>query len=376
MSPWSSNPRPLVEEVFVRRFLLAAVVGPVFVGLTVAVAAGPALACGGLIGRNGSVNLIRTTTLAAYHDGVEHYVTSFRFAGTGGEFGSIVPLPGVPSNVERGGDWTLQRLVKEVRPPVLAAAPQASAASAVAKDSVVELQNTRIDALDVTILQGGADGVVEWAHEHGYVLPADASAVFDFYARRSPIFLAARFDGDAARRQGTAIGDGTPVHLTIPTSNPWVPLRILSLGRQPDERISADVFLLTDRRPALLPGTDAPGLSLGRQGPAPASLLDDLRADKGMAWVPDSSWLTYLRVNAAPGELTYDLAVDASGAGHPSAEEAGLAPAATALATATPATRTAHGLAVAAAVGVLALGAVLVVIATGRRGAATRAARG
>jgi hypothetical protein len=155
-----------------------------------------------------------------------------------------------------------------------------------------------------------------------------------------------------------------------------VPLRILSLGRQPDERISADVFLLTDRRPALLPGTDAPGLSLGRQGPAPASLLDDLRADKGMAWVPDSSWLTYLRVNAAPGELTYDLAVDASGAGHPSAEEAGLAPAATALATATPATRTAHGLAVAAAVGVLALGAVLVVIATGRRGAATRAARG
>ena len=38
-------------------------------------------ACGGLIGPNGAVNLLRTTTLAGYHDGVEHYVTSFQFAG-------------------------------------------------------------------------------------------------------------------------------------------------------------------------------------------------------------------------------------------------------------------------------------------------------
>jgi len=59
---------------------------------------GPAWACGGLVNANGSVTLVRTTTLAAYHLGVEHYVTSFEFAGVGGEFGSIVPLPGVPFN--------------------------------------------------------------------------------------------------------------------------------------------------------------------------------------------------------------------------------------------------------------------------------------
>src|SRR5947208_16524175 len=96
-----------------RRFLLVAAASALMVGLT----AGPALACGGLIGRNGSVNLVRTTTLAGYHDGVEHYVTAFKFAGSGGEFGSIIPLPDVPSEVERGGDWTLQRLVREVAPP-------------------------------------------------------------------------------------------------------------------------------------------------------------------------------------------------------------------------------------------------------------------
>ena len=48
------------------------------------VSAAPALACGGLIGPNGAVNLLRTTTLAGYHDGVEHYITAFEFAGGGG----------------------------------------------------------------------------------------------------------------------------------------------------------------------------------------------------------------------------------------------------------------------------------------------------
>src|SRR6187455_3556620 len=79
--------------------------------------AAPTLACGGLIGPNGAVNLLRTTTFAGYHDGQEHYVTAFQFAGGGGAFGSITPLPGVPSSVVKGGDWTLQRLIRETNPP-------------------------------------------------------------------------------------------------------------------------------------------------------------------------------------------------------------------------------------------------------------------
>jgi hypothetical protein len=303
-----------------RRFLVAAVVGALFVGL----AAGPAIACGGLIGRNGSVNLVRTTTLAAYYDGLEHYVTAFQFAGTGGEFGSIVPLPGVPSNVERGGDWTLQRLVREVQPPAEARAVSLSAASAQAGDSAQVLLEKRIDALDLTVLRGGAKAVGDWATEHGFLLTPDAPEVLEFYASRSPIFLAARFDAEASRQRGVALGDGTPIHITIPTDNPWVPLRILGLGRQPAERIDADVFLLTDERPVLLPGDEAPGMRLERQERASARLLGDLRSDKGMEWVPNSSWLTFVRIDAKPADLTYDLAVDASGKGQPSRQAAGL----------------------------------------------------
>ena len=83
-------------------------------------------ACAGLIGSNGAVNLGRTTTLAAYHNGEEHYVTSFEFQGAGGgEFGTLIPLPGVPSNVERGGAWTLQRLQRETNPVFFSAVASA-----------------------------------------------------------------------------------------------------------------------------------------------------------------------------------------------------------------------------------------------------------
>ncbi len=303
-----------------RKTLLATVIG----GMATVLGAGPALACGGLIGRNGSVNLVKTTTLAAWHNGVEHYVTSFKFAGAGGEFGSIIPLPDVPTSVERGGDWTLQRLVREVTPqPEAFRAVSANSGAALAADAQVLLE-TRIDALDITVLKGGGQAVGEWATKNGFLLTPDTPEVLDFYASRSPIFLAARFNGEAAQAKGLAVGDGTPVHITIPTPQPWVPLRILAVGLKAAERINADVFLLTDQRPTLLPGDSAPGLVLDRSGAASNRLLADLRSDKGMEWMPQDMWLSYLKVDALPSQLTYDLAVDGSGAGKPSATAAGI----------------------------------------------------
>jgi hypothetical protein len=292
--------------------------------MTLAIAA-PTLACGGLIGPNGAVNLLRTTTLAGYHDGVEHYVTAFEFAGGGGSFGSLIPLPGVPTSVVRGGDWTLQRLVRETNP-----VPEFEAFAGAARDSAIVLQEVRIDALDITILQGGGAEIGVWAKEHGFSLPPDAPEVLDFYASRSPIFMAASFDADAAAERGQAIGDGTPVHLTIPTANPWVPLRILGLGKSAGETVQADVYLLTDDRPALLPDPGsklaAGGMTLAHSASASEGLLADLRSDKGMEWIPQSAWLTKVEVDASATDLRFDLAIDASGAGQPSLRDAGFAP--------------------------------------------------
>ena len=186
------------------------------------------------------------------------------------------------------------------------------------------LLQTKVDALDITVLRGGGAAVGAWATEHGFRLPPDAPEVLDFYASRSPIFLAASFDADAAQARGQQIGDGTPVHITIPTDNPWVPLRILGLGKAAADVVQADVYLMTDVRPSLFPNPALAGLRLDYDGAASDSLLADLRSDKGMGWVPESAWLTKIGIDVSPTFLTYDLAVDATGQGHPSAVAAGL----------------------------------------------------
>src|SRR5207245_4961700 len=43
----------------------------------------PAAACGGLVAPNGAIRLSRATTLVAWHDGVERYLTSFSYEGSG-----------------------------------------------------------------------------------------------------------------------------------------------------------------------------------------------------------------------------------------------------------------------------------------------------
>jgi hypothetical protein len=291
------------------------------VAAIVAATAAPAAACGGLVGENGTIKLTRTTTLAAYHDGVERYVTSFEFSGQGKEVGSIVPLPGIPSKVERGGSWTLQRLEREVAPPV-PAADFALRKNATAADSAEVILQTKIDALDITILKGGGRAVGKWAVDHGFLLTPDAPAMLDFYGDRSPIFMAARFDAAAAALRGQYSGDGTPIQLAIPTARPWVPLRILGLGLEPDRPVQADVFLLTDDRPQLLAG--GRGLDLERSQQASPQLLDDLRSDQNMAWVPPSEWLSYLKVDATAGDLHYDLATSVDRNQRPSLVDAGL----------------------------------------------------
>ena len=103
-----------------RRIVARAAVTSAVAATMILGSAASALACGGLIAPNGTISLTRTTTLAAYHRGVEHYLTSFSYAGkVDGSLGSITPLPGVPTKIIKGGDWTLQRLAIEVQPPLL-----------------------------------------------------------------------------------------------------------------------------------------------------------------------------------------------------------------------------------------------------------------
>ena len=164
----------------------------------------------------------------------------------------------------------------------------------------------RIDALDVTVLRGGAADIGQWAEDHGFRLPPDAPEVLDFYASRSPIFLAAAFDADAAAERGQQLGDGTPVHVTIPTDNPWVPLRILALGKTGEERVEADVFLLTDEAPGAAAGAGPATTACGSTTAPPRRprCSTTCGATAGMEWIPSEAWLTKVAIDADAASLS------------------------------------------------------------------------
>lgn len=288
----------------------------------VALQAAPALACGGLVAPNGAVRLERATTLVAWHNGVEHYMTSFTYQGDVKNVGWIVPLPAVPSSVVEGGAWSLQRLVRESHPQdQLFFAPQDNAVRASAGVDV--LQQVQIAALDITVLRGSGDAVLAWCASNGFAINEDTRAHLLIYAKGSPIFMAAKFDTLEAQKRHQTQGDGTPILITMPTSHIWVPFEVLALDGQ---QVNADLFLLTDmpvntsafgsvigQSPVNTEIPGAPGFKVAFQEAMNPSLYHDLSTDRNMSWVRSGGWFTYLSLNAPDTQVNYDLGVSPSG---------------------------------------------------------------
>jgi len=274
-----------------------------------------AAACGGLIAPNGAIRLARATTLVEWHGGVEHYLTSFSYQGQASSFGWIVPLPAVPAKVEEGGDWTLQRLFRETHPQPLI---EDFAFAAKATGSVDVLQQVQVQALDITVLRGSGQAVLDWAKQNGFAIDAETHDHVLQYAKGSPIFMAAKYNAGRAQKQRLLFGDGAPVLITMKIPHPWVPFEVLANGQQ----VQADLYLLSDMPVntsdwrALVGqsgvGTQvagAPGFTLVSQEKMTASLYHDLSTDKNMGWIRRDSWLTYLSLNAPDEQVSYDMSV-------------------------------------------------------------------
>src|SRR6266849_205174 len=281
----------------------------------------PAAACGGLVAPNGAIRLDRATTLVAWHDGVEHYLTSFTYSGDVSSLGWIVPLPAVPEKVEEGGAWTLQRLNRESHPLPLRFFADASLGAATPAVAEV-LQQVQVEALDITVLRGSGQQVLTWAAQNGFVVDDDRRDHILGYAKGSPIFMAAKYNTARAQARHQLSGDGSPVLITMRTPRPWVPFEVLALDGQ---TVKADLFLLTDQ-PVNTSDLNAvigespvgkqvaPGFQVAFQEPMNARLFTDLSTDRNMGWVRPDGYFTYMNLVAPAAAVTYDLTVDDMGA--------------------------------------------------------------
>jgi hypothetical protein len=231
-----------------------------------------------------------------------------------------VPLPAVPVKVEEGGGWTLQRLVREThpQPPIFAL----DFAVHTLASSAQVLQQVQVQALDITVLRGSGQEVLDWASENGFAVDAETHAHVLQYAKGSPIFMAAKYNAGRAQKQRLLFGDGAPVLITMKIPHPWVPFEVLAAGQQ----VQADLYLLSDKPVntsewrALIGASGvgtkvqgAEGFSLDFQEKMTDSLYHDLSTDKNMGWVRRDSWLTYLTLNAPDSKVTYDLSVTPMG---------------------------------------------------------------
>lgn len=300
-----------------RRFALVAALPLAALALHVT----PAGACGGLVAPDGDVRLDRATTFVAWQGGVEHYVTSFAFSG-GTDVGWIVPLPAVPDGIEAAGRWTLQRLQQEFTPPRAATALDEAAGAG----SIV-VEQVQVEALDITVLRGSGQAVIDWCRHNGFELPQDTHDHLLRYAQASPVLMAAKYDDAAAAARGMQSGDGVPLLITMHTPQLWVPLEVLA---NDNDAVNADIFLLTDQqlRPAesapalVLPpfsfGTSnsvngATGFTVAGAEPLSDALYTQLSGDRNMSWLPAHGWLTYLQLRAPSTTVTYDLGVGGDG---------------------------------------------------------------
>jgi hypothetical protein len=294
-----------------------------FAGMGVAAAvvaqAGQVFACGGLVAPDGDVRLAKATTFIAWSGGVERYVTSFAFTGAVTDVGWIVPLPAVPTSIKEAGAWTLQRLEREFAPPAPSLQLDFAAARAGAPATVIE--QVQVEALDVTVLKGSGQAVIDWCTHNGFLVSAEIKDHLLRYASSTPIFMAAKYNTSLALQRHQQAGDGVPLLITMRTPHLWVPLEILATAGTP---VNADLFLLTDQplrtangllvTSALTDGTtldSAPGFTLAGAEPMNASLHHDLSIDRNMSWVPAHGYLTYLTLNAPGALVTYDLGVGA-----------------------------------------------------------------
>ena len=302
-----------------RKFLVPALATAIALGLF-AFQALPALACGGLVAPNGAVRLSRATTFVAWHDGIERYLTAFTYQGDVSNLGWIVPLPAVPLKIEEGGAWTLQRLNLETHPIELSPELFASTENAA---PVEVLQQVKIEALNITVLRGSGQAVLDWATSNGFSVEGDTRNHLLMYAKGSPIFMAAKFDTAAARARHQIQGDGAPILITMRTPRLWVPLEVLALDGQ---QVQADLYLLTDgpvntsdvgaligQSPvgSEIPG--ATGFTVAFQEKMNPTLFHDLSTDRNMGWVWQDSWVTYLNLDAPDSTVTYDLGISPNG---------------------------------------------------------------
>lgn len=250
-----------------------------------------ALACGGLVSRDGSNVQSEKLTAALIYEpqpggGRERLVLQLSYrvnqGGSVPNFGWVMPVPGKPEVAPAPTDIFsrlnkattpkknyLEKLFEPFEVKSFEATSKGIGAGALGGGSVTVVSQTRVGAFDVTVVSATEQtALTEWANRNGYTTTMlGTDAVRDYVAAGWFFVLSklAAADNGGANPNGLALGQSQPVLLSFDTPQAVYPWRLAAYG--PDGKLASARVLpvqayLLQKETKLAPKNNVPGLEL------------------------------------------------------------------------------------------------------------------
>jgi hypothetical protein len=221
-------------------------------------------ACGCFVPPDPTVPVVQAgeRILFSVENGVVTSHVQIQYAGNGGDFGWLLPLPSVPT-LELGTDELFTQLINTTQPRYFldvvrdgncsdnfnrGFGPQAASDSTGAGGppsseggyNPLVVQDS-IGPYDYAVLKADRkDEMLQWLNDNRYFVPAGTDATVGNYIRPGAFFLALKL------QSGKTAGDLQPVVLTYPSDLPMIPIILTSVAAQPNMGIQ--VWMLGEGR--------------------------------------------------------------------------------------------------------------------------------
>ena len=194
----------------------------VLLSATAAAAPANACGCGAVTPAPGAVvDVTRESAIVSYKDGVETIQLSLGVDSAIESAGLVIPTPS-PATVTAGDPAVFEALAEQTAPRERYVddwwGTKVDTTSASVEPTVVS--RVTVGALEATTLAASdAAGLSAWLAQHGYTVPPEAAAQFDFYVAKRWYFVAVALTNDA-----TLDGALEPIQVSFPTDALVYPL--------------------------------------------------------------------------------------------------------------------------------------------------------
>jgi hypothetical protein len=215
--------------------------------LVLAVAPGPAGACGGFFCGPVPVDQAAERIVFTMDEGTITTYVQINYVGKAEDFAWVLPMPAVPKvdTAEMSMFRDLDRLTQPVyigprppdclRRPMPAMAP--AAAGRAAESSTTVLASGEVGPFGYHVVTSpDPEDLVKWLRDNGYHITDEMKPLVKLYTDEGLVFLAMRL------KQDQNASDIVPVKLTYESRLPTIPLRLTAVAATPDMPVIVYIF--------------------------------------------------------------------------------------------------------------------------------------